>query len=323
MQMEWPWRRGESGDRGVAPVDAGKTGLAARWRRLPPPLKMAAILFSLILFWYGVIGTMRARIETDLNLRPSAQQLPVGGSVAVANAARLLERQVQELAFTPNDPVFYPTGLATRTPAFQAEIIHTTAGFIEALAAGSDSEPLAAAAEDLQTPPQHWWLRPAMPPVGRPAERVYGDAIEHLVAYNRELADDSDRPPPATALSPQARAALASLLDEVEAQAANIDRAIRENGRSDRAVQLSAARGAAYASALLMRGLRDDHLSAIRISGRAARWGEAIDQLGAAANVDSTLGREQDLVRAGYALLMAGNAMRAILDAPPQERSAA
>ena len=228
---------------------------------------------------------------------------------------------MQELAFTPNDPSFYPTGLATRTPAFQAELVRTIAGFTEALAASGESPELRQAADLLATPPDHWWLRAAMPPIGRPAERVYGDAIDELVAYNHARSEADNRQANEVSLPDPARAALGSLLEQVEAQAAGIDAVLRDGRRTDRAEQLSSARGAAFAAALLMRGLRDDHLSAIRLSGRAARWGEAIDQLGAAANVDSTLSREQDLVRAGYSLLMAGNAMRAILDAPAAERS--
>jgi hypothetical protein len=286
--------------------------------RIPPPARLFLVMLGLLFLWYGVIGSMRAGIETNVALRPGPELLPPGGSVTAAMAARLLQDQVAERAFTPNDPLFYPTGLAQRTPAFQTSLIETISGAVIALAGPSEGTPLADAAEALRTPPTLWWLSAEWPPLGRPAERHYARATDALAAHNLALAS---RPQPAPVqalargrLDPASQQALAALLEAVEAQAGQGNRVLRGTDAGSHAVELASARGTAFAAAMLMRGLRDDNSAAIRTSGRAARWGEALDALDAAARIDPVFTRSDDLVKVGYSLLLAGNAMRAILE---------
>ena len=280
---------------------------------------MAAALF--LLLWYGLIGTLRGGVHPDLTLRPSAAQLPAGGSVTAAMAARLIEHEVDEGAFTPNDPFFFPTGFARRTPAYQTRIVQTVHAAVDALARETRPPNLAAdlkvAAAELAIPADQWWLRAAWPPIGASAERHYRRAAAALVAHNRLLAEGRAVPsssPPGARMDAASAAALASLATAIEAQAAQGDRILRGTDAGNPSVQLAAARGTAFAAALLMRGLRDDNAAAIRLSGRAARWGEALDALDAATNVSPIVTRNGDLVTIGYSLLIAANAMRDILD---------
>ncbi len=268
----------------------------------------------LLLLWYVLLGTMLAGISPDPGLRPTPEQLPAGGSAALGFAARLVDAQVNDRAFTPNDPFFFPTGLTRRTPAYQARIIETTHAVVEALAARPGAVALAEGARLLAVPADQWWLALGWPPIRQSSERAYRGAIAALVEQNRI---DAAAPGNAGSESPRmdahSRAAVAALADMVEMEARRGNRLMAGQADGSVVVQLSAARGTAHAAAMLLRGLRDDNAAAVRLSGKAARWGEALDALDAAAAQDPLMPGETDLIRAGYQLLLAGSALRAIL----------
>jgi hypothetical protein len=310
LQPFWQRSRTAAGVPGSAPVSAG-------WlARIPAPLKLFLLMLALLGLWYGVIGTIRAGIEVDLATRPERVDLPPGGSVTAGMAARLLTQQVAERAFTPNDPIFYPTGLARRTPAFQEALVRTVGDSVDAMAVDTRSPRLLAAAQALRTDPTLWWLRAEFPPVGRAAERHLLEGRSELRAFNAELAvlrTRTDAPARPQRLSRQGAAVLAALLQSIETEAERGDRLIRDPDGGSASVQIARARGTAYAATLLLRGLREDEAAAIRLSGRAGRWSEAQDALDRAATIDPLFAREGDLVGSGYALLVAANSLRAIL----------
>ena len=308
MALKPFWRTERPADGTAVPA----TGLA----RVPAPLRLFLLVLGLLAFWYGIVGTIRAGIEVDLATRPERADLPPGGSVTAAMAARLVTQQVADRAFTPNDPIFYPTGLARRTPAFQEAALRTVGSAIGAMASQSRAPRLAAAAEALGTDPTLWWIRAGMPPIGRAAERHFLDGRAELRAHNAAIAAARAGPagPVRTRrLSRQASAVLGALLEAVEAEAERGDRLIRDRSSGSVALQIARARGTAYAATLLLRGLREDEAAAIRLSGRAGRWSEAQDALDRAAMIDPLFAGEGDLLASGYALLVAANSLRAIL----------
>ena len=282
--------------------------------RLPRPVRWLLLVGIILGAWYGVIGTSRAGVKVDLSLRPGATQLPPGGSVTLGMAARLLEKQVEERAFTPNDQFFYPTGLTRRTPAFQAAVVETLASAVEAIAAVGGNDSLSSAAESLGVAPSLWWVRAGWPPVGRPAERHYSDARLALEEANRNLADRQFERGSFVASPRDRDAVLRALKADIGAEIARGDQLVRNPRSTALPVQIARARGTAYASAIVLRGLSEDNADAIRASGRAARWGEALDALDSVARLDPLVPRGEHLVRAGYSLLMAENAIRAILE---------
>jgi hypothetical protein len=312
MALQPFWRTGAA----AAPKGSSAGGQAGLIARIPPPLRLLLILMALLLVWYGVIGTIRAGIEVDLSTRPERVDLPPGGSVTAGMAARLLTQQVADRAFTPNDPIFYPTGLARRTPAFQEALVRTLGSAVDALASESASPRLTEAAAALQADPTLWWIRAELPPFGRAAERHLLDGRSELRAYNLEAAATRPQQPSQTRRPGPSRtgsAVLGALLQVVEAEAERGDRLIRGTSEGSAAVQIARSRGTAYAAALLVRGLREDNAGSIRLSGRAARWSEAQDALDRAATRDPVFATEGDLVGTGYDLLVAASAMRAIL----------
>ena len=298
---------------GEQPDTGGPDGIASLWKRVPPPVRLFAAMMALMALWYGVIGTALGGITVDLALRPTAEQLPLRGSVTVGMAARLLEHQVAERAFTPNDPIFYPTGLTQRTPAFQSSFIKTVADAVEAMDSAGEPSQLTDAARSLSVDPSTWWLRAGMPPIGRPAERHFRNAADSLVRHNHATASDRPEASVDTGLKPVSRAVLQALLDRLEAEASRGNRLLRNPSEGSARVQLSSARGTAFAATMLLRAVREDNADAVRMSGRAARWGEALDALDSAATLDPLFVGKDDLVTVGYSLLLAGNAIRDIL----------
>ncbi len=282
--------------------------------RIPRPVRWLILAVALIGFWYGVVGTWRAGVYVDLSARPSPQELPPGGSVTLGMTARLLAQQTDERAFTPNDPFFYATGLTRRTPAFQSAVVETLSASVSAMAAAGGSDSMTTAAEALATPPTLWWVRAGWPPVGRPAERHYRTARLALEEANGNLAERQLGRGPFVASTRDRDSMLSAILAEIEAEAARTDALIRTPRATRLPVQIAHARGTAYAATMLLRGLSEDNAGAIRASGRAARWGEARDALDSVARLDPLVPREEHLVRAGYSLLVAGNAIRAILE---------
>jgi hypothetical protein len=292
------FRRGE----GEKVSGAGALG---RFSDLPSWARIALIGLALALAWYGLIGGLRAGIHAEPASRPGPELLPPGGSETLGMAALLLDQQVNSRAFTPNDPFFYPTALARRTPAFQARLVETVSASVAALASGSGRPLLTRAADALATPADQWLIGRRFPFLSLPAEVQYRRAVGALADENREIA-----------ANPRARRQLVglglvgTLADRVEAEAELIADHRRGPARESDAVRLASARGVALAAAMLLRGIREDEAELVRLSGQAARWGEAIDALDNVARLDPILVRDSHLVEAAYALLLASRAMR-------------
>lgn len=279
------------------PADPGESRFGGR-----VVLGVAAFVLLLVVY-YGVGGLASSRIDPDLGLRPDAASLPPGGSVTAGIAARLIAREVDEHGWTPNDSFLAPTMLLDEMPAFQDGLRRMVAATVTAF--GSDAD-IAAAAEAFSTPSEEWWR-----PGGSPESR-YQDGVEALRRYNSRLARGAagiDRRP--------ARLAdiLDAMADALDSAGVVTERRIR--GRStaedpEIAEQFNAVRGEAYAAALLVRALRDDHSATIRARQLGAAWGETIDAFDALVAIDPWTVDASDLTAQGYYLLLARNKLRGI-----------
>jgi hypothetical protein len=289
---------------------AGDGGFLNWLRALPRWARLSLAACAALLVWYGVIGGIRAGIHAEPASRPGPTLLPPGGAETVAMAALLVEQQIHDRAFTPNDPFFYPTGFTRRTPAFQARVVEAVADAVSTLASDGRSPLLTSAAQSLATPADQWLLGRRFPFVARPAEVHYRRAVEALVRHNSEIAATS------SARRQLASAALtAMLVSLLEAEAQAIADHRRDRSRERDSTRLAGARGTALAATMLLRGVREDGAESIRVSGRAARWAEAIDALDSVARLDPLIVRDSHLVEAGYSLLLASRALRDILAA--------
>lgn len=265
-------------------------------------LAVAAFVLLLVVY-YGIGGIATSRIDPDLGLRPEAASLPPGGSVAVGIAARLIDREVDEHGWTPNDSFLAPTLLLDEMPAFQDGLRRMVAATVAAL--GSDAD-LGEAADAFATPSEQWWR-----PGGSPESR-YQEGVAALRSFNGRLARGEaglDRRPQ-------------RLADTLDAMAAVLDQAAvfterRVRGRPgaedpDMAEQFNAVRGEGYAAALLIRALRDDHGQTIRARQLGAAWGETVDALDALVALDPWTVDASDLTAQGYYLLLARAKLRGI-----------
>ncbi len=288
---------------------AGRPGvppLLTRLKRLPKPVLWGLAALLALFVWYALIGGLRAGIDPDAALRAGDVARPAGGSAAVAFAARLVEREVVDRAFTPNDGLLHPTAFAWRTAAYQRAVVETVAALLPVLPAVAGARDpaqgarFADAARELAVPADRATLALAWPPVRAPAERRYRAAVRLLREANAI---------PAAATGGAALAAALSAIADAAARAAGEGEAVLRSGEGSAGRVLARQRGVATAAGVLLRGLREDHADTIRAAGKAASLALATDALDRAAEVDRRLAVRGGLVESGYALLTAARAL--------------
>ncbi len=279
------------------------------WIRASRKSTIATAVIAFLLLYYSLGGWLAAGIDPDRTLRPTATQLPPGGSVTAAMAARLIAHEVDDDHWIPNDSLLSRTAWLDNKPAYQDGLRGTVATVVAPL--GDDAD-IQTAARALAVPSDRWWLHSGWPFIGGSAESEYRDAVDALVRYNARLgARDAvlDR-------SPQRLAAvLDALAGRLDAVAGGVERAI--SGRP--ALQDAAAdeefyrvRGSAYAAAMLLRAIKDDQAALVRAQQLALVWNEATDALDRAVDVHPAIVGRADLTEQGYYLLLARNKLKAL-----------
>ena len=291
----------------MAVLDSLRTRWAA-WRSGRWPLIGGATVAVLVLY-YGLGGWLAAEIDPDLTVRPTAAQLPPGGSVTAAMAARLIDREVNESSWIPNDSILSRTAILDNKPAYQDGLRQTVAAEVAAL--GRDPD-LQAAATALATPSERGWLHADWPPLGGSAESAYRDAIAALGRYNDRLSGKEiapDRAPLRLAIQ------LDALAGRLGGAGGGVERAIASRAApGDRAAdeEFYAVRGSAYAAAMLLRALREDNPDLVRTRQLGLAWNEATDALDRAVAVHPIIVGRADLTEQGYYLLLARNKLKAL-----------
>ncbi|MBW7946592.1 MAG: hypothetical protein H3C60_09205 [Sphingomonadaceae bacterium] len=294
----------------AAGAETDGTGLAGRLAAMPRwMLMILGAFFAAILYW-GVIGSLLSDTRADLTVRPGTTVLPPGGSVAVATAAMLLD-QALDKGWTPNDSLLRPTGLLEDMPAFQRGQHSAISAFVTSFDQGVGGDPeLSEAADALKTPPDRGWLHGDFPFIGGSAESRYRDAIEALARYNRAVAESAA---PGEGDARELRLALLGLSAALAEEAGAVDRMIDESRVGSADAQFNEVRGAAYAAAMLMRGLREDFGTTIGQRQLAATWAETTEALDAVAGKRPAFGvGRQDLVEQGYFLMRARESLRTL-----------
>src|SRR6056297_2281899 len=99
-------------------------GLALTGRKVR--IAVSAIALAGVLHW-GVLGPLSHRIDDNADFTPPAA--PEGGSAAVAMAAALIHREVNDHNWTPNDPWFAPNALFDNMPNYQHGMIRAIGRF--------------------------------------------------------------------------------------------------------------------------------------------------------------------------------------------------
>jgi hypothetical protein len=296
-----------------APTSGNADGVArlSRLDRLPRWLKILGGLVLLAVGYYGIGGAILSDTSADTTLRPTADLLPPGGSVTVATAAMLIDDAINNRGWTPNNGLLAPTATLDEMPAFQRGQQAVIAAYAGALSTATGGDPdTAEAAEALATDPGRSWIHADFPFFGGSAEARYSAAVGALARYNRALGDSGAAPAEAA----QLRLLLVAIDRAIANKVAIVDDEVK--GRAppgeNRAAKFHQVRGAAYAAAMLLRGLVEDFGPVIRDRKLGAALAAAIEDLDSiAASEPFSVGLE-DLVGQGYRLLTARAALATV-----------
>ena len=158
-------------------------------------LRKGAAALAVLAFLNWTLGAFLVhRIATDLRFAPPPEL--TGGSAAVSVAAALVEREVNQHVWTPNDPWFAPNAFLDNMPSFQVGVMRAVGRFslelldeIARTRGSSSNDPdLERAAGFLQFPPDIWFVNTSkswLPTV--PSEDQYRAGLRALVRYNERV----------------------------------------------------------------------------------------------------------------------------------------
>ena len=235
------------------------------------------VLPVVLLLYYGIGMGLAHVIDDDPDYGPGTVG-PVE-SRAVAMAARLILREVDEHKWVANDPFFNPSALLDDMPAYQTGIVAAIADFTNQLTAasvdnGGDDQELSRAAGFLKYPGTIWKFdsRTSWAPTAS-SEKQYRAAARNLLVYNERLTrGDTHTQRDAAALA----ALLRHLGDAMDAGANRVDAHLA----APRWVLFDAqaddlfydAKGRAYAQSLILRELGWDFAQVISQHDLGEEW---------------------------------------------------
>ncbi|MFZ5930071.1 MAG: DUF2333 family protein [Pseudomonadota bacterium] len=181
-------------------IDTLREWLAAVRERAPLRVLrwVIGVLVGLLILYYPVGMLWWHTINDDLSFDVSADSLQSGQSRAVAVAAALIDREVNQTGWVANNPFFTPSAMLDNMPAYQQGIISALARFSFELAdqigrtrGSSEIDPdLKNASGLLQYSGTVWVWDPSvsLAPTAT-SEEQYEKARKALENYNRRLAD--------------------------------------------------------------------------------------------------------------------------------------
>ncbi|MCF8469414.1 MAG: DUF2333 family protein [Parvibaculum sp.] len=154
-------------------------------------------LLIIILLYYPIGMFLVSKVDDNPDFVPSAADMTKGGSEAVAYAAGLIDREVNDNNWTANDPFFLPGSLLDNMPNYQQGMMSALARFgfeltdqLGRTRGSSEADPdLQRAAGLLQYPGNVWIWNPSVSLAPRASsESQYREARKKLLAYNARLA---------------------------------------------------------------------------------------------------------------------------------------
>ncbi len=254
-----------------------------------PLIGLGAILLVLLLLYYPIGMLLSYEIADDPEFALPASQLQPGQSRAVAIAAALLDREVNEVGWVANDPFFMPSSLLDNMPAYQQGVVGALARFAFELAdqigrsrGSSQLDPdLKDASGLLQYSGEVWVWDPSvsLTPTAT-SEAQYNKARKALESYNRRLAADD-------AIFERRADNLLATLDrialDIGSSSAVIDRQIAEHANDFIDTEADDifynVKGQSYGYYLVLRALRDDFANVIGERDLETVYGQLLDSM--------------------------------------------
>ena len=254
-----------------------------------------AVIAAALLLYYpiGMIWIHKISDQIDFVAEPAA---PEGGAHAVAMAAALVDREINENRWTANDPFFMPSSALDNMPNYQQGIIGAVARFAFELtdqlgrtrgSSQTDSD-LQEAAGLLQYSGTKWVWDPSISLMPTAAsEQQYQKAITSLRRYNQRLAGGS-------AVFERRGDNLLATLDrialDIGSSSAVLDQHVSAEAGSF--IDLRAddlfygIKGQNYAYYMLLRELGRDFENVIRERELNTAWAQMLDSMRKAASLD-------------------------------------
>ncbi len=193
LRTKWAYR--DTGTKAARPARSGARSWMPRlegvWLR-----RIALVLAVFLLLYYPLGAWWSHKVDDNLNFEIQGEVLP-GQSRAVAIAADLIDREVNQNGWVANDPFFMPTAIIDNMPNFQKGVIAALARFSFELtdqlgrtrgSSEADAD-LQSAAGLLQYPGDVWVWDPtvSLAPTAT-SEAQYRRALRALRTYNSRLA---------------------------------------------------------------------------------------------------------------------------------------
>ena len=248
---------------------------------------IALLLFILLYYPLGML--FMHKINDDVNFKAEQKFDIANGSHTVAIVESLINREVNENHWTPNDPFFYPSHLLIRMPSFQRGMINAISRFAIELSdqigrarGSSQIDPdLEKAAGLLKYSPNVWVfdLSTSMLPT-TPSEDQYIGASELFQKYNERLAKGQavfDR------RADNLMEALDRIATDMGSASAIIDSHIKEHSHQIIDTQSAdifySVKGRVYVDYLLLRELKRDFADLIKEKQLENAWDNTLDSL--------------------------------------------
>ncbi|MDP6874515.1 MAG: DUF2333 family protein [Alphaproteobacteria bacterium] len=260
-------------------------------------LGIAVVVAALLYYPIGMLITHR--IDDDADYQTPAALVQEEGSRAVAIAAALIEREVDENRWVANDPFFLPPAALDNMPNYQQGIISALARFAFELTdqigrtrgTSQTDKDLQEAAGQLQYAGDVWVfdLSTSFAPTTT-SEARYRKAARSLKSYNRRLADGK-------AVFERRADNLLATLDrfalDMGSSSANLDRHIAEHAgdlidtRADDVFY--GIKGQSYAYYLIIRELGLDYGNVLGERELGNAWAKMLESLRLTAELSPTV----------------------------------
>ena len=288
------------------------------------------LLAAVVLYYVGGAIWLH-QINDDENFEPVAS-VPEGASKAVAAAAGLIDREVNQTRWVANDPPFMPSVLLDNMPSFQTGMIAAIGRFttelrdrVARVRGSSAVDPdLESAAGRINYPGDVWIFEWSGTPVQPSSESQYRRGIEDLRHYNERLAQGQavyerradnllatlDR------ISGDLGAASAALTTEVDEGSTNF---LDFNADG----MFYSIKGKLYSYYLILRALEQDFPDVIREKNLQASWAELLTSLRLGATLHpwvvsngplDSMATPNHLVAEGFLLLRVRTKLEEIMD---------
>lgn len=256
--------------------------------------RLAVLLLVVIVIYYPVGMILRHQINDDTAFAIDDAIFPAGGSRSVEMAAALIEREVDDAGWVPNDPFFYPTAPLDNMPNFQEGLraavfrfaIELTDQIGRTRGSGQSDPDLDVASGELKFPGNVWVWNPTISWLPQStSEQRYRRAVTHLRRYNDRLASGD------AVFDSRADNLLATLdrfAADLGSASAEINQHVHDHtGLFDLAADdlFYNVKGRLYGYHMLLVGLETDFANVIAEKQLDAVWAQMLDSMRTAATI--------------------------------------